>query len=81
MMHYYNGAWSGGSFIAFHVIGFLLFLFLIILVLRFCWGSHFYHHNHFNKNNETDSNEILKQRYAKGEITKEEYNQIKKDIS
>jgi len=51
-----------------------------------CFGHPFYRHRDYDKDTKThsDSNsalEILNKRYASGEITKEEYEQVKKDIS
>lgn len=80
-MHYYNGNWYGGgsgAFIAFHIIGCLLFLALIIIVVRYCFfGAHKHYHNGRGTDTAID---IAKQRYAKGEISKEEYDKILKDI-
>lgn len=42
-----------------------------------CCGRHGHGHNHGGKN---DAVEILKQRYAKGEISKEEFENMKKDL-
>ena len=56
-----------------------LILFLLILVPLFLWQKGF----PFNPP-EDDSEtplEILNKRYAKGEITKDQFEQIKKDIS
>jgi putative membrane protein len=69
--------WWGGIMWIFPII--LLIVILIAIFLIFgrrgvgpsCW--------HGTKESETPL-EILKKRYAKGEITKEEYEQIKKDI-
>lgn len=73
MMYYYNN-----DFFPFHIFGsifmvifWVFFAFLIISLLR---RGH-YHHllgDH--------SMEILKERYAKGEITKEQFETMKKDL-
>jgi len=51
-----------------------------------CFGYPFYRRWDFDKDTKTHSDsksalEILNKRYASGEITKEEYEQIKRDIS
>jgi putative membrane protein len=43
------------------------------------WGQNSDRHYSENKNSET-AIDILKKRYAKGEITNEEFNQMKKDL-
>ncbi len=48
---------------------------LIILIVYLLFRN-----NSQNKNQETPL-EILKRRYAKGEVTKEEYEQMKNDLS
>ena len=55
-----------------------IFLVLLILVPLFVWrGTRF-----DNSRKETETAlDILKKRYAKGEISKEEFEQIKKDIA
>ena len=68
--------WWGGMWMMFPS---LFFLILLILVAFFFWqrGCPF---KTFKKESETPL-EILKKRYAKGEISKDEFEQIKKDIS
>ena len=72
-MYYYNN-----DFFPFHIFGsifmvifWVFFAFLIISLLR--RGSH--HHLLGDR-----SMEILKERYAKGEITKEQFETMKKDL-
>ena len=56
-----------------------LFLFILILIPLFLWQRGF-SFKPPEDNSETPL-EILKKRYAKGEITKDQFEQIKKDIS
>jgi putative membrane protein len=51
--------------------------FVILLVLM--WWNYKYRYQ--NRLGEGDALELLKLRYAKGDISKEEFEQIKKDIS
>ena len=77
--------WHGGGMWIFP-----MFMFVVMIIFFFVffgrgrggcrppwWGPGGYH----REDGETDSAlEILKKRYAKGEITKEEFEQMKKDI-
>jgi uncharacterized membrane protein len=68
------------------IIGFLMVCFLVMMVLRFTvWGPW----NHRmgcgmggmgGMGGSIDAEEILRRRYARGEITKEQYDQMLRDI-
>jgi putative membrane protein len=79
-MHYYRGPWNNGGFIGFHIFGFLIFVALIFVLVRFCFGGRFHHHHHIDTGSSDSSIEIVKQRYAKGEISKAEYDKLLKDL-
>ena len=76
-MGYYNSSlgWGMGTF---GWIGMILFWGLIIWLILWLVNQ--------NKNNKINlmgktASEMLKERYAKGEISKKEFNEIQKDIS
>lgn len=76
--------WTGnflmGGMWIFPLIMFVVVLLFIFLVFgRWSYGPFWYHHDR-NAYPEETPLEILKKRYAKGEITKAEFEQIKKDM-
>ncbi|MFZ5523987.1 MAG: SHOCT domain-containing protein [Pseudomonadota bacterium] len=72
---YADHMWWGGMWMIFP----LLFFILLILVPLFLWQRGFPFKTPEDKSE--SPLEILKKRYAKGEITKDQFEQIKKDIS
>lgn len=74
--------WGGGMWI-FPLI--MLVVMLVVIYLIFGRGRMsppwYYNDRHYRTNDTSDiALDILKQRYAKGEISKEEFERIKKDI-
>lgn len=65
-------------------IFFLVFMIIFILIGAWrrrrmgCWSPRWFTYHDFYK---SDVNEILKKRYAQGEINKEEYDRMKRDIN
>ncbi len=62
--------WFGG--------GLMMFVFWALLVLFIIWLVR--ESNHDNSRSHSDALRILKERYAKGEITKKEFEEKKEDI-
>lgn len=73
---FWNGGW--GMMGAWGMLPMLLFwiglILLIVWVVRAAIGSN-------PSSRDTNARELLDQRYARGELTRKEYEQIKKDIS
>ena len=75
MMYGYYGNWMGHSFLG----GFVMILFwiaLIFLIIRIARGSHWY--EEYKGRTALD---ILKERYARGEIDRKEFEEKKKDLN
>ncbi len=74
----YNGGWFFFPF--FFPLGFLFFFFIVfglgrLLFSPWGWGwrrGYWYHHD--------GAGEILRERYARGEITKEQFDQMMRDL-
>jgi len=82
-MMYYNGYYP--SMFGFWPFGFvfqiflaILVIFLIIAIIRRVSSRH--SHGHWREFLGDRSKEILKERYAKGELTKEQFESMKKDL-
>lgn len=65
--------WGGGFFMG------LIGLVIVVAVLYFIFqASH--NHSHYSITEKTTALDILKKRYARGEITKTEFEQMKRDL-
>lgn len=72
MMYYYS------DFVPFHLFGFILMLLFWGLLI---WGAvALFRHGGFLHSGGHRALDILKERYAKGEITKEQFEAMKKDM-
>ncbi len=78
MMHYYGSGWNTPHMYGFG-FGFLeiiFWVFVVLLVVRVMNKSS----HHMAGNSSKDAVDILKERYAKGEINKEQFESMKKDL-
>ncbi|WP_041326890.1 SHOCT domain-containing protein [Robiginitalea biformata] len=66
-MHYFDGHWGG-----MHFIWWIIWLILLIWIFFVPYDIP------YRKNENENPNDILKKRFAKGEISKEEYEESKK---
>ena len=75
MMYYYDGFWP------FHIFGALFsvffWIFLIWLIVRILRRPPHWHGFHMGDS----AMEILRERYAKGEINKEQFEEMKKNLT
>lgn len=74
------GAYGGGGGVLM-VIGWLIALVLIILLIRWLIGGSRHHYMGMMHHGDKTPLQILEERYAKGEINREELEAKKKDLS
>jgi putative membrane protein len=60
-------------------LGWIVWIIVIAIIVWVVFQFKSGNHGHFNTSNETPL-DILKKRFAKGEITKEEFERMKKDL-
>jgi len=73
--YYYPRPFYGFLFFPF---GLLVFVFLVFLAMRLALGPWRGYHRRWREWG--DANEILRRRYARGEITKEQFEQMRRDL-
>ena len=78
-MMYYGYPMYGWWFFPFGAFFFLIFIFLIFRFAFWGWGGG-WRWRHRYRYGYGDAHEILRQRYARGEITKEQFDQMYRDL-
>lgn len=74
------GGWGAGNIMGWFGGGFMMVLFWAAIIIFIVWVVKEIGGRNHEKPNSNSALEILKERYAKGEINKEEFEQKKKDI-
>jgi putative membrane protein len=75
---YYNNFGFGGILM---IVWWVLVAWLIFALLRFLFGGHRRWRDQMPENDSDEALKILKQRYARGDISKKEFDAMKKDIA
>ncbi len=70
-----------GGHLVFGIFAILFWVLAIWLIVSFVRHGHHYFGLHHHNHDHADPIDIAKARYAKGEIDKAQYEQIKKDLS
>lgn len=81
MRHEFIGQQGGGGDVSHMVFGIFMLLFWIAVIYIAVMFITRYLHKQGACQTRQDPLEIAKARYARGEITKEEFNQLKKDLA
>jgi len=71
---------GGWFFWPFGIVVFFLFLFLIFRFIFWGWGGGGWRRRYWPGYGYGDAREILRQRYARGEISKEQFDQMTRDL-
>jgi putative membrane protein len=77
-MYYYGPMMNGNDWgwgLLMMLVWLVFFIIIAVVVVRLLKG------HEIGTTHKTDSVDIAKERYAKGEITKEQFEQLKKDLS
>lgn len=79
-----RGYYGGGDFLfggIIHILVFALVIIIIVAVLRRLGGRHQFWHKMHDGSMKNSALDILRERFAKGEINKEEFEEKKKLLS
>ncbi len=83
-MHYYNGFGMMNGWGFFDPLGMLfgwvIFVILLVVIVRALGGGRHWMHRRDHHDGHSSALDILQERFAKGEITKEQYNDMKKTL-
>ncbi len=78
MMDGWNGGYSqGNSIVSLIFMSIMMILFIVLIV----WAVRFFSHTTRVDGTKDNALDLLKQRYATGEIDKKQFEQIKKDLN
>ncbi|HRN27321.1 MAG TPA: SHOCT domain-containing protein [Ignavibacteriaceae bacterium] len=69
--HMFGGMW----------LGWIFWLVILVLIIWFIFNQIYKNKKDFSTPEHETALDILKKRYAKGEITKEQFEQMKKDLN
>lgn len=75
------GGWGGGTMMGWFGGGIMMIAFWALVIALIVWIVREMRGKNSNSASSSNALEILKERYAKGEINKEEFETKKKDIS
>lgn len=78
MLYMHNVWWFGGLLGS--AVVFLLFIGLLVLVVRLAFGWTWYSRRRFSWGYNSEALETLRSRYARGELTREQYLEMKKTL-
>ncbi len=81
MMYGYTnyGGWGAGNMMGWFGGGIMMIVFWVLLIIVIVWAVRELRSKHVGSNS-SNALDILKERYAKGEINKEEFESKKKDL-
>jgi putative membrane protein len=74
------GPWSGYPFFGLGWIGIIFAFFFVFWILRWVFWSGRPYGYWLGGWNQSDANSILRERYARGEITREQFDQMTRDL-
>lgn len=77
-MNYYNTPMRNGNDWGFGILGMLFWLIVVVVIVYIV--MRLIKNHELNSNIKIEPLDIAKERYAKGEITREQFNEIKKEL-
>ncbi|MFH0804008.1 MAG: SHOCT domain-containing protein [Candidatus Zambryskibacteria bacterium] len=75
------GGWGAGSMMGWFGGGLMMVVFWVLLVIFIVWLVREVSGKNYRSGSKSDALDILKERYAKGEIDKKEFEEKKKDLA